>query len=164
MKIYMATIKMQVPSGQHAQSTKQTHITPYWPLSRLASCQQILTVTGAKCMARCCSWCQPGKLLIGCHPFWLQWEGTLHPLFNLSRNRCRNGDFLAIFCVLYFQRAMCSTFQTCILNSKATTFGSMVDIQPVTAEIGRGKKKKKERKIETTGQNYNGLPYSIEQS
>ena len=97
MKIYMATIKMQVPSGQHAQSTKQTHITPYWPLSRLASCQQILTVTGAKCMARCCSWCQPGKLLIGCHPFWLQWEGTLHPLFNLSRNRCRNGDFLSDF-------------------------------------------------------------------
>ena len=26
------------------------------------------------------------------------------------------GDFLAIFCVLYFQRAARSTFQTCILN------------------------------------------------
>jgi len=25
--------------------------------------------------------------------------------------------FLAIFCVLYFQRAACSRFQTCILNS-----------------------------------------------
>ena len=25
--------------------------------------------------------------------------------------------FLASFCVLYFQRAACSTFQTCILNS-----------------------------------------------
>jgi len=25
--------------------------------------------------------------------------------------------FLAIFCVLHFQRAACSTFQTCILNS-----------------------------------------------
>jgi len=38
----------------------------------------------------------------------------------------------------------------------------MVDIQSPTAEIGRGKKerrkKKKERKIETTGQKYNGLP------
>jgi len=27
------------------------------------------------------------------------------------------GIFLAIFCVLYFQRAACSTFRTCILNS-----------------------------------------------
>jgi len=30
---------------------------------------------------------------------------------------CRDGDFLRDFCVLYFQRAACSTFQTCILNS-----------------------------------------------
>jgi len=37
--------------------------------------------------------------------------------------------------------------------------GSMVDIQPTTAEIRRGKKKKK--KIEITGQIYNGLPYYI---
>jgi len=29
---------------------------------------------------------------------------------------CPDGDFLAIFCVLYFQRAARSTFQTCILN------------------------------------------------
>jgi len=36
--------------------------------------------------------------------------------------------------------------------------GSMVDIQSLTAEIRRGKKKKKE---ETTGQKYNGLSYSI---
>jgi len=37
----------------------------------------------------------------------------------------------------------------------------MVDIQSAAAEIRRGKKrkKKKERKIETTGQKYNGLPY-----
>ena len=28
-----------------------------------------------------------------------------------------DGEFLAIFCVLYFQRAACSRFQTCILNS-----------------------------------------------
>jgi len=26
-------------------------------------------------------------------------------------------QFLAVFCILYFQRAACSTFQTCILNS-----------------------------------------------
>jgi len=38
--------------------------------------------------------------------------------------------------------------------------GSMADIQTVTAEIRRGKKK--HRKIEqTTRQKYNGLPYSI---
>jgi len=38
--------------------------------------------------------------------------------------------------------------------------GSMVDIQSPTAEIMRGKKKER-RKIETTGQKYNGLPYYI---
>jgi len=38
--------------------------------------------------------------------------------------------------------------------------GSMADIQSPTAEIKRGKKRKKE---ETTGQKYNGLPYSIGQ-
>jgi len=35
----------------------------------------------------------------------------------------------------------------------------MVDIQSLTAEIRQGKKRRK--KIETTGQKYNGLPYSI---
>ena len=41
--------------------------------------------------------------------------------------------------------------------------GSMVDIQSTAAEIRRGKKerKKEERKIEITGQKYNGLPYYI---
>jgi len=37
----------------------------------------------------------------------------------------------------------------------------MIDIQSATAEIRRGKKKKERKKIETTGQKYNGLPYSI---
>jgi len=38
----------------------------------------------------------------------------------------------------------------------------MADIQSAAAEITRGKKKKKERrKIEITGQKYNGLPYYI---
>jgi len=40
--------------------------------------------------------------------------------------------------------------------------GSMVDIQSLTAEIRRGKKRKKEEE-ETTGQKYNGEPYSIGQ-
>jgi len=63
-----------------------------------------------------------------------------------------DGDFLRHFCVLYFQRAACSTFQTCILNSHEghTMCGSMIDIQSPTAEIRRGEKRKK-KKEETTG-------------
>jgi len=29
---------------------------------------------------------------------------------------CADGEFLAIFCILHFQQAACSTFQTWILN------------------------------------------------
>ena len=57
------------------------------------------------------------------------------------------------FCVLHFQRATCSTFQTCILNShyRATPLcRSMVDIQSATTEIRRGKKEEEEE----TGQKY----------
>jgi len=41
--------------------------------------------------------------------------------------------------------------------------GSMVDIQSTAAEIRSGKKEEEEeiRKIEITGQKYNGLPYYI---
>jgi len=40
--------------------------------------------------------------------------------------------------------------------------GSMADIQSAAAEIRREKKKEEGRKKEeTTGQKYNGLPYSI---
>jgi len=35
----------------------------------------------------------------------------------------------------------------------------MVYIQSVAAEIRRGKKKRRRRQIEITGQKYNGLPY-----
>jgi len=58
---------------------------------------------------------------------------------------------MAIFCVIfassYFQQAACTRFQTCILTSHQghTMCGSMVDIQSPTAEIWRGKKRKKER-------------------
>jgi len=38
--------------------------------------------------------------------------------------------------------------------------GSTVDIQSAAAEIRRGKKERR-KKIETTGQKYNGLPYCI---
>jgi len=61
---------------------------------------------------------------------------------------CSDGDFLAIFCVLYFQRAACGTFQTCILNSHYghTMCRSMVDIQFPTAENRRGRKVEKEER------------------
>ena len=41
---------------------------------------------------------------------------------------------------------------------------SMEDIRSATAEIRRGKKKRRRKKIETTGQKYNGLPYYIGQT
>jgi len=60
---------------------------------------------------------------------------------------CADGEFLAIFWVLYFQRAASSTLQTCILNSHwgHTMCWSTVDIQSATAEIRRGKKKEENR-------------------
>jgi len=38
-------------------------------------------------------------------------------LRRYSLPKLSDGAKMAIFCVLYFQRAACSTFQTCILNS-----------------------------------------------
>jgi len=52
------------------------------------------------------------------------------------------SDEMAIFCILHFQQATCSTFQTCILNSHAICV-SMVDIQSPNAEIRRGKKEER---------------------
>jgi len=40
-------------------------------------------------------------------------------------------------------------------------YGSMVHIHSPTAEIRRGKKIERKKKIEITGQKYNGLPNSI---
>jgi len=56
---------------------------------------------------------------------------------------CADSDF----CILYFQRTACSTFQTCILNSHEghTMCKSMVDIESVADKIRQGKKE--ERKI-----------------
>jgi len=52
---------------------------------------------------------------------------------------------MAIFCILNFQRAVCSTFQTFILNMHEGHImcGSMVDIQSATAENRRGKKEER---------------------
>ena len=36
---------------------------------------------------------------------------------DTARKKFCDGAKMTIFCVLYFQRAACSTFQTCILNS-----------------------------------------------
>jgi len=67
---------------------------------------------------------------------------------DIARQNCAivpNGDFLRPV----FQRAACSTFQTCILNSHKghTMCGSMVDIQSATAKIRRGKKKDRTRNV-----------------
>ena len=68
-----------------------------------------------------------------------------------SPTKLCDGAEMAIFlrhcCVLYFKRAACSTFQTCILNSHKghAMCRSMVDIRSTAAEIRRGKKRKKER-------------------
>ena len=67
---------------------------------------------------------------------------------NIAKQSCAmvpRWRILAIFWVLYFQRATCSTFQTCILNSH---YGhimcrSMVHIQSATAEIRQGKKEER---------------------
>ena len=69
---------------------------------------------------------------------------------DIARQSCAmvpDGDFWRLFCVLCFQRASCSRFQTCVLNSHYghTMCGSMADIQSAAAEIRRGKKKKEER-------------------
>jgi len=59
-----------------------------------------------------------------------------------------DGAHMAIFLRPVFQRAACSTFQICILNLHKghTMCGSMVDIQSLTADIRRGKKKRKKKK------------------
>jgi len=60
---------------------------------------------------------------------------------------CPDDEFLATFCVLYFQRATCSIFQTCILNSHwgHIMCRSMVDIQSATADIRRGKRRRRKK-------------------
>jgi len=73
---------------------------------------------------------------------------------DIARQSCATVPRWRIFWVLYSQRAVCSIFETCILNSHEghTMCGSMVDIQSVMAEIRRGQKKKKIE--ETTVQKY----------
>jgi len=78
---------------------------------------------------------------------------------DIARQTCAIVRRWRFFCVLYFQLAACSTFQTSILNSHYNHImcRSVIDIQSATAEIRRGMKKNKKdiRKIETTGQKYN---------
>ena len=64
---------------------------------------------------------------------------------------CPDGEFLAIFCVLYFSEPRAAEFRLAFLLRTMATLcvsESMVDIQSATAENRRGKKKKKERKKE----------------
>jgi len=62
---------------------------------------------------------------------------------------CRDGEFLAIFCVLNFQRAACSTLQD--LHPKFALRPHRVwstDVQSAAAEIRRGKRKKDDEEEE----------------
>jgi len=83
---------------------------------------------------------------------------------DIARQSCdgaQMANFSRFFGSFLSQRAACSTFQTCILNSHwgHTMSRSMVDIQSATAENRRGKE---DRKIEINHrEKYNGLPYSI---
>jgi len=71
---------------------------------------------------------------------------------DIARQSCAmvpRWRFLTTFWILHFQRAACSTFQTCILNhtkATCTMCGSMADIQSATAEIRRGEKKERRKK------------------
>ena len=64
--------------------------------------------------------------------------------WRIRPNRAQMSNFWRFLWVPHFQRAACSTFQTCILNSHQghTMCGSMVDIQSATAQIRQGIKKK----------------------
>ena len=73
--------------------------------------------------------------------------------------------FLATFCVLHFlhfQRAACSRFQTCILNSHLGTPCVEVWQTSNLRRLRLGEERKKEEE-KITGQKYNGLPYYIGQ-
>jgi len=62
---------------------------------------------------------------------------------------CPDGDFLAIFYVLYFQRAACSTFWTCILNShKGHTMCGKVWQTSNLRRLRLGEEKRKKKKEE----------------
>jgi len=94
-------------------------------------------------------------------------------LFFLSVTYILNNCFVFLVCLRerWQSIVMITSMSVCMsvcwsvhLNISGTTgaifiCGSMADIQSATAEIRRGKKRKK--KEETTGQKCNGLPYSI---
>ena len=70
-------------------------------------------------------------------------------------------------CILYFQRATCNTFQTCILNSCQchTMCRSMVGIHSVTSEIRRGKKeeerKERDKNVMSASATHGGHNYWV---
>ena len=103
--------------------------------------QQISAVSGPKFTI---SWGHAEEILL---------FNQFFPTFNMLPQMQRYGatqlcdgaqttNFWEIFCVLHFQQAACSTFQTCILNSHQghTMCGSMADIQSAMVENRRGKK------------------------
>jgi len=66
---------------------------------------------------------------------------SFFPIVDTARQSCAMVPKWRFFCILYFQRAACSTFQTCTeFALRPQHVGSMVDIQFPTAEIRRDKK------------------------
>jgi len=79
------------------------------------------------------------------------------------RKMC-DGAQMANFCILHFQQAACTTFQTCILNlyQGHTMCRSMIDIQSATTEIRQGKKERR-KKLERKKQDKNIMSASATQ-
>ena len=76
------------------------------------TCQQISAASGPKFTIL---WGHVGETLLFYKLFsncqYMPW------LWRYSPTKLCDGAQMAIFCVLHFQRAACSTFQTCTLNS-----------------------------------------------
>jgi len=70
---------------------------------------------------------------------------------DIARQSCQMVPRWRYFCVLYFQRVVCSTFHTCMLNSHwgHTMCVSIVDSQSAMTEIRWGRKGKKKKQDET---------------
>jgi len=130
-----------------------------WKPLKFAGVPQTRQQISAAIVGRSSSYCWDIWRRYCCLPFYSDCR-YVPWLRRYSPTKLYDSAQMAIFSVLHFQRAACSTFQTCILNSHYghTMRGSMADIQSPTTKIRRWKK---ERRKETTGQKYNGLPYSI---
>ena len=121
---------LQLPSVTHCHHHHH-HLSPHLPLCHLRCSSPTLHMsinsliyTQSQCI-RCCVigsvcyslWppCAADADIIFLFRFFLLLSSFFWP--DKVVRWCADGEFLAIFCVMYFQRAACSMFQTCIRNS-----------------------------------------------